>query len=63
MNFGAGGSELVQSMKLSVSEAEQVFKSIKLACDHSETAKAIVSELHWTTDATIRTNQDTILKL
>src|ERR1700759_780000 len=32
MSFGAGGSEVVQSMKLSVDEARQIFLSIKRAC-------------------------------
>jgi hypothetical protein len=32
MSFGAGGSEVIQSMKLSVGEAKQIFLSIKHAC-------------------------------
>src|SRR5438105_4097749 len=56
MSVGAGGSEVIQSMRLSVDEAKQIFQSIKRACDLREIVEIKVGELYWTTDARLRSN-------
>src|ERR1700684_868211 len=48
MSLGAGGSEVVQSMKLSVYEAEQIFRSIKRACNLNEVVEVKIGDLSWT---------------
>ena len=61
MSVGAGGSEVIQSMKLSVGEAQEIFQSIKRACDLHEIVEIKVGELSWRTDARLKSNPDKII--
>lgn len=61
MSVGAGGSDVVQSMSLSVDEAKQIFQSIERACDLREIVEVKVGDLSWTTDARLRSNPDEII--
>jgi hypothetical protein len=61
MSLGAGGSEVVQSMKLSVNEAEQIFRSIKRACDLQEVVEVKIGDLSWKTDASLKSSPDEII--
>ena len=61
MSLGAGGSEVIQSMNLSVGEAQEIFRSIKRACDLHEIAEIKIGELSWRTDARLKSNPDEII--
>ena len=61
LSVGAGGSEVIQSMKLSVGEAQEIFQSIKRACDLHEIVEIKVGELSWRTDARLNSNPDKII--
>jgi hypothetical protein len=61
MSFGAGGSEVVQSMKLSVDEARLVFLSIKQACADQDIVSVKLGEQSWTTDARPKSDPDNIV--
>ena len=55
------GSDVVQSMKLSVKEAEQIFRSIKQACDLQDVVEVKIGDLSWKTDARVKSNPDEII--
>jgi hypothetical protein len=55
------GGDVVQSMTLSVSEAEQIFRSIKRACDLHEVVEVKVGDLSWTTDGTLKSGSEEII--
>jgi hypothetical protein len=61
INYGAGGSELIQFMKLSAADAKEVFRSIKQACDHREIVKAKLINCFWTIDARTSSNPSDII--
>src|ERR1017187_3510285 len=61
ISVGAGGSEVIQSMTLSVDEATQIFRSIKRACDLYEVVEIKAGELSWTTDARLQSNPDKVI--
>jgi hypothetical protein len=56
-----GGGEVMQSMKLSIEEATQIFQSIQRAYDLHEIVEIKVGELSWITDARLRSNSDEII--
>jgi hypothetical protein len=60
-SVGAGGSEVMQSMKLSIEEATQIFQSIERACDLREIVEIRTGELSWITDARLGSNPDKII--
>ncbi|MDP3077404.1 hypothetical protein [Bradyrhizobium sp.] len=60
MSVGSGGSEVMQSMNLSVDEAREIFQSIKRACDLHTIVKIKVGELSWVTDARLQSDPDNI---
>jgi hypothetical protein len=51
----------MQSMKLSIDEAAQIFQSILHACDVREVVEARIGELAWITDARLRPNSDDVI--
>jgi hypothetical protein len=61
MWVGGGGSDVIQSTRLSVDEAQQIFQSIKRACDLRGIVEVKVGDLSWTTDARLRSNPDEII--
>jgi hypothetical protein len=61
MSLGALGSDVVESMKLSVNEAEQIFRSIKHACDLQDVVEVKIGDLSWKTDARVKSNPDEII--
>ncbi len=61
MSVGAGGSEVIQSMTLSVDDATQIFRSIKRACDRHEVVEVKVGELSWKTDCRVQSNPDRVI--
>ncbi len=58
MSVGAGE---IQSMKLSVDDAKQIFSSIKQACAAQDIVRVVVGELSWTTDARSNSSPDKII--
>ncbi|MCK1393938.1 hypothetical protein [Bradyrhizobium sp. 1] len=61
MSFGGGGSEVIQSLDLSVEEARLVFLSIKKACVAREAVSIQVGEQSWTIDARPRSGADNVI--
>ncbi|WP_315742075.1 MULTISPECIES: hypothetical protein [unclassified Bradyrhizobium] len=61
MSYGAGGSEVIQSMKLSMDEAKQIFLSIEQACAVQNVVSVKVGELSWMTDARPKSNSDKVV--
>ncbi|EIG57398.1 MULTISPECIES: hypothetical protein [unclassified Bradyrhizobium] len=60
MSFGAGGSEVIQSMMLSIDETRQIFRSIERAYDDQELVEIKLGDLSWKTDCRLRTNPDKV---
>lgn len=60
-SVGGGGSEVMQSMKLSIEEATQIFQSVQRAYDFHEMVEIKVGQLSWMTDARPRSNSDEII--
>lgn len=58
MSVGAGE---IQAMELSVSQAQEIFQSIKRACDLQEIAEIKIGDLSWKTDARLQSNPDRVL--
>jgi hypothetical protein len=61
MSVGAGGSDVVQAMTLSVDDATQIFRSIEHAYDHQEMVEIKVGELSWKTDCRLQSNPDRVV--
>lgn len=61
MSYGAGGSEVIQSMKLSVDEAKQIFLSIEQACTRESVVNIKIGELSWMTGARPKANSDKVV--
>jgi hypothetical protein len=60
MSVGAG-SDVIQSMTLSIDEAKQIFRSIERAYDHHEIVEMKVSDLSWKTDCRVQSNPDKVI--
>lgn len=61
MSVASGGSDVIQSMNLSVNEATEIVRSIKRACDLQELVEIRVGELSWKTDGRLQSNPDKII--
>jgi hypothetical protein len=60
MSVGGGGSEVIQSMTLSVDDAKKIFRSIERAYDRNEMAEIKVGDLSWKTDCRVQSNPDRV---
>jgi hypothetical protein len=60
MSVGAGGSDVIQSMTLSVDDAKQIFRSIERAYDRHEMVEIKVGDLSWKTDCRVQSNPDRV---
>lgn len=61
MSVASGGSDVIQSMNLSVAEATEIARSIKRACDFRELVEIRVGELSWKTDGRLQSDPDKII--
>lgn len=61
MSLGAGGSESIQSVTLSIDEAEKVFGSLKRACDQRDIVEIKVGDLSWKVDARSESGRDEVV--
>ena len=60
MSVGAGGSDVMESMTLSIGDAKQIFGSIAYAYDHQDVAEIKLDELLWKTDCRVRSNPEKV---
>jgi hypothetical protein len=60
MSVGAGGSEVMQSMTLSLDDTKQIFRSIERAYDRHEMVEIKLDDLSWKTDCRVRSNPDRV---
>ena len=60
MSVGGGGSDVIQSMTLSIDDTKQIFQSIEHAYDHREFAEIQLGDLSWKTDCRVRSNPDKV---
>jgi hypothetical protein len=60
MSVGAGGSESIQSMTLSVDDLKQIFGSIQRAYNLNEIVEIEIGDLSWKTDCRIQSNPDRV---
>ncbi|SHM59698.1 hypothetical protein SAMN05444321_6887 [Bradyrhizobium lablabi] len=60
MSVGAGGSEVMMSMTLSIDDTKQIFRSIERAYDHRELVEIKLDDLSWKTDCRARSNPDKV---
>jgi hypothetical protein len=57
---GVGGSDLIQSMTLSIDDTKQIFRSMECAYDHRDSAEIKLGELSWKTDCRVRSNLEKV---
>jgi hypothetical protein len=57
---GRGGSEVIQSMTLSIDDTRQIFRSIACAYDHRDLTEIRLGELSWKTDCRVRSNPEKV---
>jgi hypothetical protein len=60
MSVGAGGSEVIQSITLSIDDTKQIFQSIERAYDRQEMVKIKLGDLSWNTDCRVRSKPDKV---
>ena len=60
MSVGAG-SDVIQSMTLSIDHAKEIFRSIERAYDRHEMVEMKVGDLSWKTDCRIQSNPDRVI--
>lgn len=60
MSVGAGGSEAIQSMTLSIDDTKQIFRSIECAYDHRDVAEVKLGEVSWKTDCRVQSNPEKV---
>lgn len=60
MSVGAGGSEIIQSMRLSIDDTKQIFRSIECAYDHEDVAEIKLGEVSWRTDCRVRSDPEKV---
>ncbi|ANV99430.1 hypothetical protein LMTR13_03805 [Bradyrhizobium icense] len=60
MSVGAGGSEVIQPMTLSIDDTKQIFRSIECAFDHRDVAEIELGEVSWKTDCRVHSNPEKV---